>query len=455
MQYYPENVYLQDRARLRAETGDVMASCTPADPVFEDYCTRTLGLGQPEWLRLQPDGDPLKLAVACWTDRQARDRLVQRARKGQLERVHPYLGSFHVWALAQLLSRAARRPLSVVAPPPGLARRVNDKTWFASLVTRFLGEAHIPETYQVYNHATLAHVIQRCFGTSPHVVVKLPDSAGGKGNLVLDTDQFAGRSIGAIRARLRCALHPLRWDGNSRLLVSSWEEPVLGSPSAQLWLPPEESGEPPIIEGLYNQMIGGVSGDFLGSAPGRFPAELESEMVRSCMLLGSLLQSLGYVGRCSFDMLLTGESLEAAQLKFLECNGRWGGTSGPMSLMNRLLGDWARQPYATHMCYLPGLEKFSFPELLDAFSGELFDVRSGSGWLVFMEASGIKRSHLNILTLGDDVMHARERASQEAPARLRQLVSGRRADKAGSRARHRPVIGRTSAACPTHTGIDP
>ena len=44
------------------------------------------------------------------------------------------------------------------------------------------------------------------------------------------------------------------------------------------------------------------------------------------------------------DAILIGESLADARLHWIECNGRWGGVSIPMTLANRLTGDWARHP---------------------------------------------------------------------------------------------------------------
>ncbi len=287
MEYFPEDVFLQDRARMRAGTQDVVATCTPACEAFEYYCTETLALGKPRWLRVEPPGDPIKLAAGCWTDRNTRELLVHMLKKGEFSRIHPYMGSFHIWALGQLLSKAAKRPLEVLAPPPGLVRRVNDKAWFTSLVSRLLGEAYIPESYQVYNYATLAKVIKVFLEDTPHIVVKLPDSAGGKGNLLLDPARYKGDSVGVIRARLRDDLRPLHWEGQSRLLVSCWEEAVICSPSAQLWIPPIDAGEV-VIEGYYNQNILNSSGDFMGSTPVRFPVALEDEMTRCCALLGSL-----------------------------------------------------------------------------------------------------------------------------------------------------------------------
>lgn len=420
MRASPESVFFQDRARLRAESDDIVASVMAPSDTFEDYCTTKLALGSPRWLQVNPPGDPVDLAAGCWTDRETRQQLVEMAITGELARIHPYMGNFHVWALAQLLSEAVKQPLEVMAPPPGLTRRVNDKTWFANLVRRVLGEDHIPESYQVCNFSSLAWVIKKYLAESPLIVIKLPDSAGGKGNLLLDTARFRGDSVGAIRAKLREELQPLHWEGECRLLVSLWEEKVISSPSAQLWVPPVDTGEP-VIEGLYSQDVDSGRGEFLGSTPAVFPVDLERRITRSCALLGRIFQLMGYVGRCSFDLLLVGDHIESSHFKFIECNGRWGGTSGPMSLMNRWFGDWALQPYATHHFTVPGIDKLRFEDLLGAFTNELLDVRKRSGWLAFLDASGLGFARFNALSLGDDVAQARYRISEWLPRRLDEL----------------------------------
>jgi len=56
------------------------------------------------------------------------------------------------------------------------------------------------------------------------------------------------------------------------------------------------------------------------------------------LTLASPLQSLGYIGRASFDALLVGASPEQATIHWIECNARWGGVSIPMTAARRLLG---------------------------------------------------------------------------------------------------------------------
>src|SRR5690606_34224305 len=69
-------------------------------------------------------------------------------------------------------------------------------------------------------------------------------------------------------------------------------------------------------------------------------------IAREAVLLASLFQQLGYFGRCSFDTILVGPDPATAEVHWAECNGRGGGTSIPMTLVNRLTGDWAETPLA-------------------------------------------------------------------------------------------------------------
>jgi hypothetical protein len=99
--------YMQDRARLRAGDGDIVATCTmhlhePAGVAppgmngssFEVYCQQQLGLGKPVWLTPQHRGNRLHLAEACWEDRRVRRALVRAARAGELTSIHPHMGTW-------------------------------------------------------------------------------------------------------------------------------------------------------------------------------------------------------------------------------------------------------------------------------------------------------------------------------------------------------------------------
>jgi len=76
------------------------------------------------------------------------------------------------------------------------------------------------------------------------------------------------------------------------------------------------------------------------------------QLANEAMMLATLLQDLGYFGRCSFDALLVGGAGADVSLHWVECNGRWGAVSIPMTLANRLVGDLNRAPFVViqHYC---------------------------------------------------------------------------------------------------------
>jgi len=410
--------FLEDRARLRAADGDLLASCSAPCPTFEHYCEHRLGLGSVRWLRPTAPRDPLSVAAACFADRDVRRELVQAIRHGGLRYVHPGYGAFDVWATTWLLRRTTRQPLAVIAPPPHLATRINDKLWFGELVAALFGDEALPRTFGVDNYAALARVVQHLAVRERRLVLKVPDGCGGIGNLVVETETVRDLPLGRVRRALKDQLRGWCWEPGDRLLVGTWESNVLEAPSTQTWIPPERDGLP-IVEGLFLQAVEGPSGTFVGNRPAALPDALSSLLVERSWLLARTLQRLGYVGRCSFDLLLVGDDLSTCRAEFIECNGRWGGTSTPMTLCNRLLGDWTRRPYAMRTCKAPGLSRRTFADLLAHFDADLFDARTGSGDLVFYSPGRMRaRDGIDVIAFGDTWQQANDRAAVEVPARL-------------------------------------
>jgi hypothetical protein len=412
--------FMEDRARLRAGDGDFVASCSTPVPRWERYCNEHLGLGSVTWLHPSAKRNPLSVAAACWTDRDVRRALIGALRADRLRYLHPHIGSFSVWAAAALLQRASRRPLKVIAPPPGLTHRVNDKVWFAQTVRRLFGAEAVPWTASAHNPATVAALVREVAPSASRVVIKLPDSAGGAGNLVFDASRFRNRSLGEIRRDLKEALPDFIW-GGERVLVACWETEVLYAPSAQLWVPPAAEG-PPVVEGVFEQLLEGPEGLFAGSRSATLPGDLVQEIVDRSWLLGYLFQRLGYLGRCSFDLLLVGANLASSRLEFIECNGRWGGTSVPMTLMNRLFGDSRSRPYAARKVFVPHIDRVSFAEVLEYFGADLYDARTGKGDLILYSPAVNPAAGLQVLALADSWEAATRRINRAIPLKLRAMV---------------------------------
>jgi hypothetical protein len=409
--------FYQDRARLRAGDGDLVASC--GDPIagHEEYCRDNLGLGSPRWLRPRPPRNGMRIAEACWEDASVREVLLRKLRRGLLEFVHPHMGTFAVWELAALLHEASGRPLRVVAPPPRLTKWVNNKVAFSETVSRLFGPEFVPRTESAWSLSVLAQRVAGLAQQAEAIGLKLPDSGGGGGNVVLPTGPLRGKSPRDVLQTLRAAAAAVDWRGDRELLLDVWEANVLCSPSAQLWLPPETDG-PPIVEGIFQQITEGKKGMFTGTVPAELPSAVRQQIVDRCWLLAVLYQRLGYVGRCSFDLILVGDDYESCRVEFIECNGRWGGTSLPMTLVNRIFGDWASQSFAVQVFHhLPGLKNVSFADLLAHFREDLFDARTKQGSLIFYNPGRLQyQSGVSAIMLGS--------TPEQAVAGLRGDVAG-------------------------------
>jgi hypothetical protein len=346
-----------------------------------------------------------------------------RLRRERIQ-IDPYQGNASVWQLAMLMNEARPGGVRVIAPLPQVTAWANHKVEFTQLVCELFGEALVPDSRSAANLAMAAEAIRDLSPETQRLVVKLPDSAGGGGNLVLESDRFCGRNLSEIHAALDDEFRRLTWEGDSPLLVSHWEPDVLSAPSAQLWIPPGE--QPPIVEGLFEQCFGDERGMFRGARPAELDPELSREIVDRSFVLASLFQRLGYVGRCSFDLLVVPGTGGQPRLKFLECNGRWGGASMPMSLMNRLFGDWTRQPFVSRNYSRLSLEEVSFGRLLKEVGEELFDVRTGHGRLILLNPAKMQaRGGIGALVLGETISSAEAAADEEIPQRLQALAVSR------------------------------
>jgi hypothetical protein len=302
------------RALLLAGDGDQVAIGVERNPAFERYCREVLGLGDVEVLTPEVGASTDPIALRCAGDDGILDKVAARARAAGVLDLLPYMGTGGVWRLAGAIAARAGVQVRVAAPPPRLVRRVNDKLWFADRVVEVLGR---------------------------EVAVKIPDSASSSGNVVLEASDLRDLEAAALEEHVLGVLRRAGWRGGYPLMVTGWERPVLASPSVQLWVPAPEDGGP-VVEGVFDQVLVGTAAVFSGAAPSTLPPEIQTRLVTEAARLACFLQELGYFGRCSFDAIVVDDQPGTARLHWVECNGRWGGVSIPMTLLNRLVGDWQR-----------------------------------------------------------------------------------------------------------------
>ncbi|HKN37606.1 MAG TPA: hypothetical protein VJ456_00705 [Acidimicrobiia bacterium] len=424
---------LEYRSLLLAEDGDVFALAGQRVADFEAYARDGLRLGdvdvltRPEGAARGTGGVPPTTAAGAATssalpdalrrDPAAMARLVRLARERGSLTVIPYLSTAAAWRLAGAVAEEAGVEVSVLGPPPALAARVNDKAWFSRRVAEVLGPDAIPETGWAADALELTTALQILAKRHRRLVVKMPDSAGGIGNVVLDSAVVAGLDHDRLLA------HVWRQTGRAGrgwtfpLLVGAWDDPIVESPSVQLWVPPSGDGLP-VVEGVFSQVLKGARGTFVGAAPTWLPPEWQERLAGEAVRLALLFQELGYIGRCSFDAVLAGDDLDSAAVHWVDANGRWGGVSIALTAANRLVGDWQRRPFVIvqrsglHMLPRP------LPDVLDEIGPQLFRPSDGrTGAVVLAPCRLIEGSGMNLMVLAGDVAAA-EADAEAVKARL-------------------------------------
>lgn len=399
---------LDYRSRLLAGDGDVVMIGKQRRPDFEAYCHDLLGLGDPAIV--VPAGLPHRpLAQRCAQDPALMAQLCDVARRAGRFGLVPYLGSESAWRLASAIAAYSGAPVWVAAPGPRLTRRVNDKLWFSERVTEVLGRQALPLTHRVFGPEALARRIALLARSQKRVCIKVPDGTGGAGNLIIEARQIIGMPLESLRQWLLRQLHKLGWRARYPLLVGIWESPVVVSPSVQLWIPHRTIGAP-IVEGVFEQIV--EEGQFVGASPSALLAPWRQRIAEEAVYIASLFQELGYFGRCSLDAVL----LDSGAPQWIECNGRWGGVSIPMTLINRLIGDWQSRSFVIVHRFGLRLRAQSFADVLVQLRDRLFYYGGPPKGIVFLTADGIEEgSGFDFLVLGDTqsevLAQAREIAS--------------------------------------------
>ncbi len=408
------------RAMLLAGDGDVVALAADRNPIFESYCRDTLGLGSVEVCTPEASDPPAPLTLRCARDPGFIERMARIAKEHRGLNLVPYLGNGKAWALARAIARQTEAEVHVAAAPPALTRCVNDKLWFEAKVDDVLGRGALPEVRLANGPALLAYHVKSLAGRYASVAVKLPASASSIGNIVLESTEIAGRPLTPLREELCALLTQTGWRGDFPLLVTAWEQPILASPSVQVWIPhPYENL--PVIEGIFEQSLAGRQRAFVGASPCDLSSAVRKQLAVETLQLAYLLQSLGYFGRCSFDAILLEDGKSGTRIHWVECNGRWGGVSIPMTLVNRLLGDWRLRPLVivqrTHLT----ARGRPFADVARSLGDRLFVAGKREDGVVVLTPGPLEAgTGYDLIVLADSAAAAQELAVEATTTLLRQ-----------------------------------
>jgi hypothetical protein len=333
---------LQYRALMLAGDGDMVLISGPRSEDFEAYCRHTLGLGSVTVLGVPSAIGFATLPERCVATPGALEPIIDTARKHRRLNLVPYIGTRQAWRFAGLIAERTGARIRVAAPPPHLTHRVNDKLWFAQCIKELLGPEALPPSYCTFGPASLSGRLTALARRFDRIVIKIPDSAGAAGNPVFPSELIRRLPPEALSRRVLRLLAKRGWNGGFPLLVGAWDCEVLASPSVQIWIPSRDDSLP-VVEGVFDQTLADEKGTFVGAMPCELPEPVRFRLAGEALQLASLFQQLGYFGRCSFDAVVAGDGAATARPHWIECNGRWGGTSIPMTLANRLLGDWKQR----------------------------------------------------------------------------------------------------------------
>lgn len=402
--------HYQHRARLRARGGDVYVASTPASAGYERYCREVLGFGAVDLRTVDPAGDRLAIARACMENGALLDRLRALARRGGLV-VEPFLGAEAIWDLAAAVAAETGARVRVLAPPSPVTWIANDKANFEDLVAAVLGPGFLPESRRSASAEALAGALLELSEAGPSVALKRLRCASAMGNEVFESAAIRRHGFPGVLEIVRGFLERTGWEGDEEVLAVCWE-PATSSPSTQWWLPP--GGGEPILGGVYEQILAGEEGIFVGSRPSSLPAEVEERIVSQSGEVAAALQRLGYVGRCSFDHLV----LPDGRVVFTECNGRWGGTSTPMNLVDRLYPG-GRPPYQAQAFVHPELAGITFERILARFGDTVHDRGPGAGRFLLYNVGPLEEfGKFDVVALGSSRSHVEELMTRELPRRL-------------------------------------
>jgi hypothetical protein len=402
----------QHRARLRAREGDLFAAVTLPTEGYEDYCRERLGLSEVEFLHAEEADGPMAVARAC-TSGRAWQRILQRARDAGGMAIHPFMGNEDVWELAGRLAGASRVQVTVIAPPPPATWIANDKALFSEVVELVLGKKWLLETHRAADAGTLANLLLDLAGRYQKVALKRLRCVSSRGNAVFDSQRLRRAGLAVTEQEVRDFLAWTEWQGDEEVLAVAWEEADV-SPSTQLWIPPLGAG-PPRLDGIYEQILVGEKKVFVGCRPSALPRAVNEALTSASLEVAAGLQALAYVGRCSFDFVVLGDPGGDFQIYFTECNGRWGGTSTPMALLDRLLGS-PRPPHRAQDFVEPRLIRVSFQELLERIGDQIFDAPSARGRYIFYNTGPLTEFGMfDVIALGRTQEEAEAAMEEDLP----------------------------------------
>jgi hypothetical protein len=390
--------HLDHRMAHLARPGDVVL-VRNRDPDFEAYLAEHLGLTDITFLVVD-DTEASPIAKLAFDTPKLLETLADIAGKAGGLTIKSYLTTGNTWHLAQAIGEAARCVIYVSGPSPRVAKRVNDKLWFTRLARQVIGNEAVPPTMSAYGPDAAAALVARFGKSAEQVIVKVPDSAGSAGNIRFEAAYLNGKSSAQIKALMQDQLHATGWADHYPILVGVWDTDVTCTPSVQLWIPHVTDGAP-VSHGVFEQHVFGDAAAFVGAVRSTLPDTVQSKLVAQSVKIATVLQHLGYYGRCSFDAVICNRNDDPNTIHWIECNGRWGGVSIPLSILHSIAPDQDKSGIMILQSPLPGIT-IETSQAVKMMRERLYHhARSGDGIILLSPPPSTKGSIANLMVFAD------------------------------------------------------
>jgi hypothetical protein len=386
----------QHRARIRAGDDDAFVASTRQPSGYESYNRDVLRIGAPEILVAEEVEDPLACAAGCLGGETLEELAAWASSAGRVA-VDPFMAIEAVWQLASRLDERGA-DVAVRGPPLPSLWIANDKRNLSEMCERLFEDRRTVDSHVAAEPGEMADRLLELADPYPRVGLKRPRSASAMGNKVFASDDLLEAGREEVRRRVRRFLESTNWPEGREVLLVRWIDATI-SPSTQCWVPPHGEGRP-YVDGIYEQMLVGGEGVFAGSRPSPLPLRVHEKLAETSLALLTVYQRLGYVGRCSFDFVVTGDPEGDFGVRVVDCNGRWGGTSLPMQLVDRVVPG-ERPPYRAQDFVDSSLEGAEFIDILEACDDHLFRAETGAGRFIFYNP-GPLREHgkFDVISMG-------------------------------------------------------
>lgn len=375
-----EKIYNEHNFLFVADKNDILITRKPVNIYFEKYISKKVGYSLPTIITLRHNYNSKSFYESIINDKKTILEIINLVKNNSdNQTIHPYLYNNSIKQIGDILISCSGKNINYESPPSLLKQKLKQKIYFKTLVKNILGDNKTPPFYIAENIEAFIKIIKQLESKKSMAMLKLPFKIGSQNNYKINIKN-SKKIINVIKK-----INDLIDNGTNYfkepLLIEKFIESAKCFPTVQLFIKGE--GRIKLIR-ICNQII-----DFnwrcIGSNyPVNLKYELKEKIIEDSLKLARYISTTGYKGNCNFDLIVKNNSYY-----FLECNPRWGSTSYPSLLMQKLFPDNKNYYYAEEL-YSPELKNLSVALLLKKSDTYLYDKLNNDEGIIIYNISKLQ-----------------------------------------------------------------